>query len=313
MPSFDNVYPPLYKRLLYKSAVLGIKHLPIFAQKAFAIAGYPNFVTRSGIKYRGRIFGTNYRIDADSRYIIEVYATSKNYRLEAFEGIKHLNLQGAVIFDIGANVGTYSIGMASLGAKKIFAIEPGLFFSKLLKNITTNNLNSIISPYQLGFGDKEGSLLWFEDRENPGNAHVLSSKDELITDKIPAQLIGEGTRVPITTFDKFAADNQISQIDLIKIDVEGMEWDVLSNAKSIIEKYKPIIVAETNRISSDMRGFDCITPMFSYFYGRGYKTYTHLNNSLFSHRKDTTLSEFIYPNFTQDTFFIHPENSRFSL
>ena len=76
-----------------------------------------------------------------------------------------------------------------------------------------------------------------------------------------------------------------------------MEWTVLGAGSGMIESYLPIVVAETHRVASDMMKFDCMTPMFQFFYKLGYCT--------FSLDENNELVEFIYPNFGVDTFFIH--------
>lgn len=287
--------------------------LPLSIQSLIASAGYPHFISRNNIPYTGRVYGTQYTINANSKYMVEIVATMRDNPHEAFVGIKQLDMKDATIIDVGANVGTYSIGIAGLGAKRIYAVEPGPFFPRLQANVTATGLGSIISCHNIGFGEVDGFLLWYEDLGNPGNAHLLPSREAMNTEKILTQLAPEGIKVPIMPFDKFVENNHMNALDLIKIDVEGMEWDVLSHAKKTIEKFKPIIVAETHHIVSDLRGVDMITPMFSYLYGLGYKTYSHTqpSNTPHGYMHNFKLKEFIYPNFTADTFFIHPDNPRF--
>jgi hypothetical protein len=48
------------------------------------------------------------------------------------------------------------------------------------------------------------------------------------------------------TLDSFAKRNEIERCDLVKIDVDGIELDILKGAIQLIEKYKPIFIVETN-------------------------------------------------------------------
>lgn len=204
--------------------------------------------------------------------------------------------------DIGGNIGTYSIGIASLGAKKIYTIEPGPYFAKLLKNIARNNLSHIIEPHQIGIAKAEGTLKWFEDLDNVGNAHLLHERDRLVTEKISTKLCEIGSEVNVMPLDKFVTDNEIHGLDLIKIDIEGMEWEAIQSGAKSISKFLPMIVAETHRIAPDMMGYDCLTPMFEFLYGLGYSSYC---------RENEKFVRFIYPNFSTDTFFIHKGEERF--
>lgn len=73
----------------------------------------------------------------------------------------------------------------------------------------------------------------------------------------------------------------------------------MQGGKDIISSCRPIVVAETHRVASDMMRYDCMTPMFRFFYDLDYKTYS-LNEA-------GILNQFIYPNFGTDTFFVPRE------
>ena len=153
----------------------------------------------------------------------------------------------------------------------------------------------IITPIKVGLSSKPGKMRWYEDLNNPGNAHLVISKDSLSFEKIPTQFGDAFVEVDVITLDRLVEINNIKNIDLIKIDVEGMEWEVLSSGKEFIERCLPAIVAETHRVASDMMRYDCMTPLFNYLYSLGYESYSFKNGRFI---------KFIYPNFELDTFFI---------
>lgn len=230
---------------------------------------------------------------------------------DAFAGISQLNLQNAIVLDVGANTGAYALGMAALGARRVYAIEPGPpFFSQLRASVVAHKAESVVSCHQVGLGKAPGILLWYRDLDNPcGNAHVLPARDALNTDKIRrTDLSPLSVPVRIKTLDAFVTEHQIAGVDLIKIDVEGMEWDVLSHGRETIRRHKPVVVAETLRVLPDCLGVDYLTPMFQWFYDLGYESFTHQNNT-YNDAHDYKLARFLYPNFTSDTFFIHPHRN----
>lgn len=143
-------------------------------------------------------------------------------------------------------------------------------------------------------------MRWYEDINNPGNTYLVTSIDSLSFEKIPTKFSDFFVEVDVITLDDLIYRNAIPKIDLIKIDVEGIEWEVLSGGKRFIDNNHPFTVAETHRVASDMMQYDCMTPFFSYFYSLGYKSYSFKNNKFI---------KFIYRNFDLDTFFI-PKNSR---
>jgi FkbM family methyltransferase len=277
------------------------RYFPNYLSVYLGECGFNNLIQPSKkIKYIARLYDTDLKINVRNDYRIERSATKKYYNSQdVFNGLKKIDVKGFFVLDIGANVGTISLGLAALGAKKIYSFEPGPTYSRLLDNVILNNLSEKILTHTIGFGSELGELFWAEDKNNLGNAHLVKSIDSIDFSKITSKFNkSEFIKVNVTTVDLFLKNNQINKIDLIKIDVEGMEWDVVKGAKKIIEKDLPIIVAETHRGASDMMKYDCITPMFNYLYDLNYKS--------FSINKSGQLVEFIYPNLSIDTFFIHP-------
>lgn len=54
----------------------------------------------------------------------------------------------------------------------------------------------------------------------------------------------KGEMVPVTTLDTFAKEHLISRVDLIKMDIEGAEFEALLGAQHVINAYRPVIVLE---------------------------------------------------------------------
>lgn len=154
--------------------------------------------------------------------------------------IKRLVRNGDVIIDVGANIGSMTLPLAYHAgiSGKVFAFEPGpILFNRLKKNVMENqNISGRIECCNLGLSDSDGHLYWQEEMHNRGNAVLSNNKN--------------GIRVNVITLDKFILNNSIEQLNFIKIDVEGMELEVLNGALKVIGKFTPIILFETN-VESD--------------------------------------------------------------
>lgn len=266
--------------------------------------GYTDIIKRSSkVNFVGNVFMTNLKINCQSNYAVERIAVARNMgKSEPFSGISKLQLSNFTMLDIGANIGAYSIGAVGIGAKMVYAIEPGPLFERMKQNIRINALEDVIVPIKLGLSSKAGKMRWYEDIQNPGNAHLVTSIDSLSFEKIPTKFSDTFVEVNVITLNSLIYDYDIQKVDLIKIDVEGMEWDVLSGGKGFIERDRPIIVAETHRVASDMMQYDCMTPLFGYLYSLGYESYSFKKNKFV---------KFIYPNFDLDTFFTPKEQEKF--
>jgi hypothetical protein len=136
-----------------------------------------------------------------------------------------------VIFDVGANVGLYSQSIFKTNSEAIvYAFEPHPnTYKKLVNNIKNQNFY----PINMGIGFENNRLTLFDYNNKDGSEHASLYKS-VISDLhkgIPVSHI-----VDITTIDNFVIKNNINQIDLLKIDTEGNEFNVLKGAERTLKE-----------------------------------------------------------------------------
>lgn len=135
-----------------------------------------------------------------------------------------------VVFDVGAHTGEWA-GMAAdalpQGRIESFEVIPATF--EKLRRACAGRSN--VTIHNLGLGDRDGELEF----------SVAKGRDELTSGV--AGVHGElhqfefsTVRCPVTTGDRFCADHRIERIDLLKIDVEGMEPLVLKGFVGMLEQ-----------------------------------------------------------------------------
>ena len=140
----------------------------------------------------------------------------------------HFLKKGDIFFDIGANVGAYTLLAPGFCGAKSLTFEPIESTFKILeKNIEMNNLNNLASCYNTGVG-KENGYLNFSLNEDTTN-HVTESNEK------------NSVKVEIVNLDSFCRNFKPT---LIKIDVEGFETEVLAGAQKILksEELKATII-----------------------------------------------------------------------
>lgn len=141
-----------------------------------------------------------------------------------------------VVFDVGANVGDYSLCLRSfLPAADVYAFEPAVsVFQQLNENIAAARADGKIKPYNFGFSDSERTVEFYSYTVDGNEASVLSSIDE----RLPTQVLDVQTRrreqVQVRTIDRFCETEGIARIDFLKIDVEGHELSVLRGAERML-------------------------------------------------------------------------------
>jgi FkbM family methyltransferase len=144
---------------------------------------------------------------------------------------------GNIALDIGANIGLQSIRMSQCtGAEgKVYAFEPLAHLQeKFSNNIKLNKANNIkLFPFALA---NEESTADFKISKNTWNQGTFS---------IGNNDGGPDTQcVIIKIADNVPEIKELSRLDLVKIDVEGFEYQVLQGLKQTIDKYKPRIIFE---------------------------------------------------------------------
>lgn len=177
--------------------------------------------------------------------------------------------------DIGSNIGYYSLLAAKSNPKiNAYAFEPALGPKHFLnKNIVLNGFQNNIQASNLALSDKVGEIDFYEvkslkykslkyDLAGEGNAGTKTTSRNFIKNTVHS-----------TTFKDFVTDNNITKIDLVKIDTEGTEVDILNSGKDIIKKFQPIIICETlfNTIEGELDDF---------FKALHYEFYNHTEKGL---------------------------------
>ncbi|AUC75486.1 FkbM family methyltransferase [Olleya sp. Bg11-27] len=161
--------------------------------------------------------------------------------------------------DIGSNIGYYSLlAIQANPTINVIAFEPAIGPKYYLeKNIKLNNFEKNIKPIDIALSDCNGIIDFYE-------------VENIKYKKLKYNLAGEGNagtkttsrdfikrRVSTTTLDQFVEENNINNIDIIKLDTEGTEIHILNHGKNTIIKNQPIIICETlfNTIEKELEDY----------------------------------------------------------
>jgi FkbM family methyltransferase len=162
---------------------------------------------------------------------------------------------GMTALDIGANIGAITLPLARMVGPDgvVIAVEPQQqLWSLLAANCLRNSANNV-KLLQLALGRADGMLATPAiDFSTPGN--------------YGGQALGSGeSEVPVRTLDSL----DLGACDFIKIDVEGMELDVLLGATKTIERFHPVLYVENDRPA---KSFELISRIME----PGYHCWWHL-------------------------------------
>jgi FkbM family methyltransferase len=140
-----------------------------------------------------------------------------------------------VFFDVGANVGIYSIYYASLYKAKVFAFEPQYNNVTLFsRNVELNNLHNYVTiiPNPLYKNNKIDFLISSSDNEAASASTTFIKKNNYISKNFGKKLMLS------YSIDFLVKNNLIPMPNIIKIDVDGNELDVIKGARKTINEKK---------------------------------------------------------------------------
>lgn len=186
--------------------------------------------------YKGRAIAIAGYSERDHIYRT-IVRTKSFYEVDLLEYIskvmKNRSPKNLVCADIGANIGNHSVFLGSFISEYVVAVEPNPDVLPLLKrNLNSNAIPHALFPIALGekhgFGDLTIPLA-----ENIGSARLHES---------------EKGSIPITSFDALFTDWKLNhsgfQLAIMKVDVEGMELQVLKGAVNTLMTERPELFIE---------------------------------------------------------------------
>ncbi|HEX5431900.1 MAG TPA: FkbM family methyltransferase, partial [Bryobacteraceae bacterium] len=153
--------------------------------------------------------------------------------------LRSLDLSGKTVFDIGGFHGLMTIFFAS-HAERVVAYEPlPASRARIMDNVTLNGFRNVILR-SVAVGAAPGELKLVYDNLMTGGA---SGDPEIARELDSSAQTPQFEVVPLTTIDQEIAGGQPAP-DFVKIDVEGMESDVLSGMRDLLAGRKPWLYIE---------------------------------------------------------------------
>ncbi len=131
------------------------------------------------------------------------------------------------VLDCGAYTGNTALYFSEkVGPKgKVFSFEPiPDTYKKLHQNIIDSKKKNVVT-YNYAISDTSKKVL-FSDQATPGARQITK---------------GSGVEVQAISIDDFVAQNNIKQVNFIKLDIEGAEIDALNGCKETCKKFAPTL------------------------------------------------------------------------
>jgi FkbM family methyltransferase len=190
--------------------------------------------------------------------------------------IREFLTEDAVIFDIGANVGTFLYQLENrLGHNHIYGFEPNKKLYTRLKRLFPS-----MKIFPLALSDENTTA---EFKVPIINGKIIASRGTLNTTyKEKGEEKSHTEKVQVIKLDDWAAADHLQRLDFIKIDVEGNEMKTLFGARETIRQFSPTLMVEMEQRHHNTPIWKEISEVESWNYDAHY-----LNRSTFELEKLT--------------------------
>jgi FkbM family methyltransferase len=204
----------------------------------------------------------------DDEIVAKDFALQGNYEQSIIHWATTLIDPKTIFLDIGAHVGTYTLAFAKVCAGvHSFECSPKTF-NYLCANLALQDLNYTVTPHRTALGDITGTTRYYLRSPKDGGGNSCMEFNDKVCDSV---------EVPLTTLDSF----KLTNIGLIKMDVEGFESKVLEGARETLKANGyPRILFESWRPSRDSQGLPASalrTELFETLASVGYNQITPIS------------------------------------
>ena len=171
---------------------------------------------------------------------------------ETNEWIKNFQ-QDDIFYDIGANIGVYSLLSSKLMNVKTYAFEPDLMNARIMyENIIKNDVSDLVTIFPVALADRSYSADLYLKTLSYGDAlHNLDKKNDMVTDKNEAKIL-----IPAFSLDYLVDTLNLDKPTKMKIDVDGIEYRVIQGANNSLDNVRELIIEWTREENQHVQILD---------------------------------------------------------
>ena len=188
------------------------------------------------MKKRVKLGGITYEGYGTQSTLIKCLYLTGFYEPPLTKYIKKYLKPGTIFVDIGANEGYFTLLAASMGCKT-YAIEASPSNCKILKHNASLNKFKNIRICNVAAGKKNGKITLNENNFN-GMWNTVGNKRRF-------PFLHKTSQIDVKMLDDIIEEEDIQNIGMIKIDVEGSEGDVMKGCRKILENESIIWIIES--------------------------------------------------------------------
>ncbi len=224
---------------ILKAQWLDVKKVKKLRRKVLVWARSHSFTKKKNVRIK--FLNNQFRIvlNPENGYVDKTIYLNRNWEEDVGKILSDTLREGSVFVDIGANIGYFSILASQMvgNTGKVLSFEPlEACRAQLEESMLMNKFQNIqVFPYACG--SVESSSTIYIRRRNIGGSSLFANLGK----GKPAPVDATQTVKVVKLDDKLKGEKKI---DMIKIDVEGLEFEVLRGAVEVLRRCRPILVIE---------------------------------------------------------------------
>lgn len=202
---------------------------PGFERLAATIAAGEGTIQRGigkGLRFRADVAVAGYRLGT----------TEPEFQQALADHIR----PGHVVYDLGANVGFYTVLCARLVGPegRVVAVEPFPASAEAVRHNAALNAFETVEVVEAAIGAE------------PGRAWLSTAQGDPVTFRLADDRTGSGIEVALTSVDALVASGHPPP-DVVKVDVEGVEVAALRGMAQTLADHRPLVIVEVHHAVAD--------------------------------------------------------------
>jgi FkbM family methyltransferase len=188
------------------------------------------------IKFR---IGSDY-LTARHGKTADLFVLKETYFDKIYDGDYH----GNFVIDVGGYIGETALFFAQRGARRVFCVEPSPDNLRLLEqNISQSSFKDKIVVIRAAILDKDGIVEFYMDNQSHPSYHVANSHEFMKTyTREPSKY-----NVQAMSFQSLLEYTGLEEVDVVKLDCEGSEYDILlGTPDSVLKRVRKYIIEYHN-------------------------------------------------------------------
>jgi len=170
----------------------------------------------------------------------DLYLLEELYIQKVYDG----DYYGSFVIDVGGYIGETALFFAQRGARRVFCVEPTPDNFRLLEqNISQSSFKDKIVIIRAAILDKDGSVEFYMNNQRPSDNHVANYHD-FMKSHTRSDL---KYNVQAMSFQSLLEYTGLEEVDVVKLDCEGSEYDILlGTPDSVLKRVRKYIIEYHN-------------------------------------------------------------------